>query len=264
MKIIAADDERPALNSLISAIKEALPDGEYFSFMKTGDLLEFAKSNTCDIAFLDIQMRGMNGIELAKRLKDLMPNINIIFATGFTDYALEAFELHVSGYLMKPITAEAVKAEISNLRKPILVAKNRLYVQTFGNFEVFFNQVPVKFARSKSKEVFAYLIDKQGTAATTAEIASAVWEDGVFDRSRQKQLQSIISSLVKTLAEVKCEDAVIKNRQGIMVDKTKLDCDLYSFMAGDVAAINSYKGQYMYSYSWAEFTVGYLDNRLFK
>ena len=83
MKILAADDEALAREMLTDAIREALPDAEIFDFAKPSDLLEFAKETPCEIAFLDIHMRGMTGVELAKKLKDLNPKLNIIFVTGF-------------------------------------------------------------------------------------------------------------------------------------------------------------------------------------
>lgn len=72
-----------------------------------------------DVAFLDIEMPGMSGIELAKKLKDIKPYLNIIFVTAYTDYALEVHSLYVSGYLLKPIKKEDVVTALDNLRNPI-------------------------------------------------------------------------------------------------------------------------------------------------
>ena len=53
----------------------------------------------------------------------------------------------------------------------------------------------------------------------------------------------------------------MKNRQGILVNTHIVDCDYYRFLEGDVRAVNSFTGQYMSAYSWAEFTVGYLEHQ---
>lgn len=83
-------------------------------------------------------MRGMTGVELAKKLKDAYPKINIIFVTGFDQYTGEAMKMHASGYIMKPVTAEKVKEEMENLRNPIEPLSDKLLrVQCFGNFDVF-------------------------------------------------------------------------------------------------------------------------------
>ena len=265
MKIIVADDERLALKAIVETIKQVLPDAEVFPFQKTKELIEFAKTTECDIAFLDIQMRGCNGIEMAKQIKEIQPNINIIFATGYSDYAIEAFKLHASGYVMKPVSVEDVKREIENLRNPKIDhdnkqnSKNKIYVQCFGSFEVFCNNEPVEFNRSKSKEVFAYLVHRNGAIVSSPDIAGIIWEDGMFGLSRQKQLQTIISDLRKTFAKLGYPDIIIRKKLGIACDKSQFECDLYNFIKGDVKAINSYLGEYMTNYYWAEFTTDYLD-----
>ena len=97
---------------------------------------------------------------------------------------------------------------------------------------------------------------------TYAELASIIWEDGDYDRVRQKNLQVYVASLVKTLQGLGENDLILKGRQGILVNTAKIDCDYYRFLEGDVRAINSFTGQYMNAYSWAEFTVGYLESRV--
>ena len=89
------------------------------------------------MAFLDIHMRGMNGVELAKKLKETNPKMNIILVTGFSEYAGDAMKLHASGYIMNPVTVEEVKAELSELRYPMEPKSNVLLrVQCFSNFDV--------------------------------------------------------------------------------------------------------------------------------
>lgn len=258
MKIIAADDELSALEMLENAISEAVPTAEVHSFGKSAEAIAFVESGFIpDAAFLDVEMPVMNGIAMAKKLKSINPDVNIIFVTGFSKYAVEAIGMRASGYLLKPVSAEKIKRELSNLRNPIKNDNSKkLVVRTFRNFEVYANGEPVVFERSKAKEIFAYLVDRQGTSASYAEVAAVIWDDGLYDRSRQKQLHTIIYSMMHSLKAVGAEDVIIKNRTGIMVDADKLDCDSYRFLEGDPAAINEYRGEYMSGYSWAEFSVG--------
>ena len=86
MRILCVDDEPLMLKMLEMAIKEAKPDVDVTAFKKQADLLEDARQNGCDVAFLDIHMRGMNGVELAKELKAVNPKMNIIFVTGFPTF----------------------------------------------------------------------------------------------------------------------------------------------------------------------------------
>lgn len=144
MKIIALDDEELALEGLMDAIRKAAPDAELKGFSYAEDVLEFIKDHTCDVAFLDMEMVGLNGVALAEQLKICNPDINIIFATGFSCYREAAFDLHASGYLMKPITEAKVKKELENLRRPV-PKQRRIRVRCFGNFEVWLDGAPMKF-----------------------------------------------------------------------------------------------------------------------
>ena len=119
MIVVAVDDERLALENLTDSIREASPAAQIHSFRYPEDAADFAKENHVDVAFLDVEMVGMNGVELAELLKLFHPDINIIFSTGYGHYRDAAFDLHASGYLTKPITPEKVKKELENLRRPV-------------------------------------------------------------------------------------------------------------------------------------------------
>ena len=265
MNILAIDDEFYALELMKSALTEVASGATLYLCRDVKSALRVASENIIDVAFLDIHMPGKNGIELALELKKLNPKVNIIFATGFSEYMKEGIDLRMSGYILKPVTAEAVKTELENLRNPIeWESKKRIKVLTFGNFDVFVDGNLLKFERKQAKEILAYLIDKRGTSATYAELAAMLWEDTEYDRTQQKNLQVYIASLVKTLNAVGVNDLILKSRQGIVVNTKVVDCDYYRFLEGDTRAINSFTGQYMNAYSWAEFTVGYLENQVQK
>jgi len=119
LKIVTIDDSEPALNLLTESVKEAQPSAEVFAFSKPSELLDFAAQNIFDIAFIDIQMWGMNGLQLAERLKNYNPKVNIIFVTAYSEYASDAFNLYPSGYVLKPVSKESIKREIDNLRHPM-------------------------------------------------------------------------------------------------------------------------------------------------
>ena len=150
MIALAVDDEKLMLNTLTDAIRESEDISVVYDFTSCQKALDFAKDNYFDIAFLDISMRGMGGLALAKNLLSINPDIKIIFCTGYSDYAVDAFSMHVSGYLLKPITAEAVQKEIDHI-KGIKNKEKLLTVKCFGEFEVLCKGNPLKFKRSKTK-----------------------------------------------------------------------------------------------------------------
>ena len=138
MKILAVDDEIIALEGLVRSIKEADNTAQVYSFRFADEAIKFMETNICDVAFLDIEMYGINGVSLAKILLQMNPNINIIFSTGYGNYRDVAFDIHASGYIVKPITPEKVKKELFNLSRPVQV-QSKLQINVFGNFEVYFN-----------------------------------------------------------------------------------------------------------------------------
>ena len=261
MTILLIDDEPLALEMLKDSVAEACPDAVLHPFLKTSEALAFLQANPVDIAFLDIQMRGMSGLEMAVKCKQLYPKINLIFATGYDSYAIDAMTMHASGYIMKPITAEKVKKELMNLRHPLQSRPGtKLQVKCFGNFDVCLpDGTPLQFARAKSKELLAYLVDCHGAAVTTKQIASVLWEDRPYDRTLKNYVATVVKALKDALRDVGAEDILIKTHNHLAVDVQKFKCDSYDFEKWDVAAINSFRGEYMADYSWAEFTNGRYD-----
>ncbi len=263
MSVIAVDDETFALNDLKEVLSECMPNTEIMGFLKSEDALDYARKNIIDIAFLDIEMNNMTGLQLAGQLTQINEKTNIIFVTGYSEYALDAFSMYASGYILKPVEKKSVLQALSKLRYPIENARPRVKVKTFSNFEVYVNDVPLHFPRAKSKELFAYLVHKNGTGCSLKELSSVLYEDKEYSLSLQHQLQTIIATMMKTLNSEGIGDIINKRYNHLSVDTTKLDCDYYKFLDGDKDAINSYTGEYMMNYSWGEFTIGYLDSKAF-
>lgn len=266
MEIIAVDDEKIALEGLFHEIQKAVPDAGVHGFRSAQSAAEFLKEHSCDVAFLDIKMRGMNGIDFAKQLKLHNPRMNIIFTTGYDEYTKDALALHVSGYILKPVTSQKIAQEMEELRYPVAPDTKQahgtlLKIQTFGNFEVYHNGEPLKFSRSKSKELFAYLVHKCGSSCSSKELIAVLFENRPYSVSLQKQFQTILSTMLKTLKEVGADSCIVRGRNSTALDPEKVDCDYYHFLDGKADALNSYHGEYMANYSWAEFVTGYLEQQ---
>ena len=255
MKILCLDDEQLALQMLVMCVNKVKPDAEVLSFDDQDELLDEAEKNGCDVAFLDIHMRGMNGVEVAKRLKQSNPKMNIVFVTGFSEYKADAMDMRASGYIMKPVTEEEVARELNDLRFPIVPKSNAvLKVQCFGNFDVFLpDGSPVHFERSRSKEIFAYLVHRHGSSCSTREIAAALFEDEPYDKNQQSYMQILVSSMIKSLKKIGAEGVIRKSYNALSVNPDLLDCDYYRFTELDAGAVNAYQNEYMSQYYWADF-----------
>ncbi len=264
MNIIAVDDEKLALEALMSAIIKAAPDAGVHGFRNPEAVRSFLKdSGKVDVAFLDVEMQGgMNGIGLAQLLLDKFPEINIIFTTGYTNYAVKAMELHSSGYIMKPVTSARVKEELAKLRNPVEQEEQRkLKVRAFGNFEVFADGIPLNFRYQKTKELLAYLVDRRGSLCTNGEIISILWEDDQGDNSHASYLKNLRSDLLSVLDEHGFGDCIVRMRGGIGILPEKISCDYYDYLKGPDHCPEGigFQGEYMTQYSWGEYTLAVLD-----
>ena len=255
MRVLCLDDEELALQMIVTCVKEVKPDADVEGFEDQDDLLEEAEKNGCDVVFLDIHMPGMNGVEVAKRLKEINRKMNIIFVTGLSDYKGDAMDMKASGYIMKPVTTEEVAVELEDLRFPIAPKKNaKLRIQCFGNFDVFKpNGEHVRFERSKAKEVFAYLVHRHGSSCTLREIFAVIFEDEPYEKKLQNLLQTYIYAMIKSLKEIGAEDVIVRSYNALAVNPDLLDCDYYRFKELDAGAVNAYECEYMNQYSWADF-----------
>lgn len=238
----------------------ALPQKpEVTGFQNAANALEWIGQHGADIALLDINMPGMDGITLAAKMKETNASIAIIFLTGYSEYAVDAYSMHASGYLMKPINEERLAAEINFAMRTVQANKdraksNRVFMTTFGNFDVMVDGRIIRFARSKAKELLAYLVDRRGRFVTRAFAFSVLWENRQYDRSMQKQFDVVLRSLRSTLEQYGIGDILEISRGNIRVVPEKFDCDMYRFFDGDIETVNSYRGEYMSEYSWASIT----------
>ena len=336
MKILAIDDEYRLLQGLVATIRQVLPDAEVLSYSEVVRANEEIDPKEIDIAFLDIEMRGMNGTAYAEILRKANPRINIIFTTGYSEYSGKAMELHASGYIMKPVTPEKLEKELRDLRYPLPASafsggadgnaggfesnnaidrhaaygaggtaaggavgsgagsigsagnsaggpgsdgstgsastgltgkaagpgkRNVLTVRTFGNFEVYVNNVPLNFRySSKTRELLAYLIDRQGALCSNGELIGILWDDADDPDRKISYLKNLRLDLLNTLGRSGLDDLIIRQRGRIAIaaDSARLDCDYYDWIRKRENAA-PFLGEYMEQYSWAEVTKANLE-----
>ena len=254
MTVMIVDDENLTLKMMTKTVGEVLPEAEIHSFQRVRDALEFAGSTAISIAFLDIQMRGMNGTELAARLNGLQPHINIIFCTAYDEFKGTAMDLHASGYLMKPVQAEDIRRELSLLRYPIAAEEPRdgkLHIRCFGVFQALYDGKLLPFAYQKTNELLAVLIDKKGALCSFAALEAIMWDD---DSSHMPYLKRLRADLLAATEKLGLDSLILSQRGKIGLNTELIDCDYYDYLAGKPAAVAAYQGVYMEQYSWAEVT----------
>jgi len=243
------------MEAAVSMCRELPQISEVIGFTRSDEALAWLEYNPVDLALLDIDMPGMNGLELAAAIKTRWPDTAVIFLTGYSQYAVDAFSVRASGYLLKPVSKEKLAEEVTYaLSKKTKDLSGHIVVRTFGNFDIFVDGKQVKFKMARCKELLAYLIDKQGSGVTRPELFEVLWEGRLYDRKMQKQLDVYIRSLRATLQEYGIEEIFEMQKGAFRIRSEKITCDAYLFFAGDSDIINSFRGEYMSSYTWASIT----------
>ncbi|MDO4562148.1 MAG: response regulator [bacterium] len=260
MKAIIVDDEPLALAALYQALLEAVPDAQIFSFTGVREAMDFARRNAPDVAFIDVMMPEEGGLSLGRALTSLYPRANVIFVTGYKEFAFEAIAMHASGYLMKPVTADDIRREMAFLRNAVNSAAARICVKTFGGFEILVDGKPVHFSRSLTLETLAYLVNKRGLSATSSELVAVLYGDRGCTDSVKNQFRNIVADIRKTLTQVHAAEMFVRYSNFLSVDVARFQCDYYDFLDGKPDAVRAYASNYMPRYTWAEPTLALLNS----
>ena len=251
--LVIESDERE-LNALMGLLGKMPELTEASPFSRPEDALRWARENTFDLAILSVRTDSAALFALARELRAIAPACGLIFCAASGQYAVEAFALHADGYLLRPLQAERLRAEIDYLcRKAERGEKKKhdklLTIRCCGGFEVYDrNGEPVSFRRSRSRELLALLVDRRGMSITSKEICAIFWEDdGEQDRKNMAHLWQLFSELNRALRQAGAEGVVRRSGANHFVDMALLDCpDL------EQGRKNRDELCYMVGYSWAD------------
>ena len=122
--VILVDNEKIILTGTLPILEKALPGASISGFTKPSEALEYASHTPVDLAFLDIEMGKKSGLTLCSELLEINPKTNVVFLTAYEGYSLDAWSTGASGFLMKPLTVEAVQKQLPRLRNRIRALKN--------------------------------------------------------------------------------------------------------------------------------------------
>lgn len=252
-------DDPIALQSVRETLLRLDPAGNHRTACTGDEALRLFGQTPPDVVFLEIEMPDMNGLEAAERLKALRPRTNLVFITGYAEYALPAFELYASAFLLKPVTEAQLDKALKNLRYPVCrpapKGERRLKVRCFGQFEVWCDGKPVTFQRNKTKELFAYMIDRRGALCSTRQLISMLWPQAQGDTSHASQLRVFVADLQATLTKLGFGAVLVRGRGLLGVEASLLDCDYYQYLAGSPEGQRLFRGEYMSQYSFGETTL---------
>ena len=258
--IIAFHKDPHKLEELLAAVRKAAGSGEALGFRDPSEVLDRFRLNRCTAALLDLEEDAGAVLRLAAEMRRADPRANIIFTAPGAEHGAEAMALHASGYIVRPVTAEKIRKELCDLRYPLpeeSVLRKPFFIRTFGSFEVYGNGVPLRFHYSKSKELFAYLVDRRGASCTNGELMAVLWEDDsqTAHISYLKNLKQDVRLAMKILGR---EDLLICSKGGLAVAVRPGICDYFDHI-NHIPGAPEYRGEYMTQYSWAEMTHAALE-----
>lgn len=260
MKILIVDDVALIREDLRDALERIIPGNEYSEAKNFDEAIRLINLYTFDIAFLDIQIPGKNGLAIAEIIKRTSPQTNVIMVTAFNQYALDALKLFVSGYILKPFSDDDIREALENLRNPVEPpSKKQLEARCFGHFDVMLDGKPMQFKRQRSKELLAYLICLKGASATRNEICANLFEDMPQSKA-VAHFKAAVSTLKKDLAKAGFEKLLIHSKDTYAVDTDMLKCDYYDYITGQGPENLCFQGEFMNQYSWAEQYIYSLEN----
>ncbi|MBQ7482063.1 MAG: response regulator [Lachnospiraceae bacterium] len=261
MNIYAVTSDKKELSRLRTILEDISPDTEISCHDDPLSALAKAREGAYpDVAFLRLDMPELGGLDLGRYLKELYPFVNVIIISDDREAAYDAMKLRASGYVISPFSGEDVRDELNELRyRGSHTMKNRVYIQTFGDFEIFVDGEPVAFKYTRTKEVVAVLVNNRGAQTTNGEIIASLWEDDGDPEKKLSYLRNLRQDLQNTLTRLNLEGLIIKQRGSMSIVPDRVECDLYDWLDKKKESRYQYTGDYMNQYSWPEFFHAELD-----
>ncbi len=262
MRAIIVEDE-PLMIDVFMRMGRGIEDLHVVGkFMTAEEAVEFSGTNSYEAAFLDIKLPGMDGIECARRLRKIMPQLLIVFVSAYDSYLREVNQIGADGYLLKPYNEEILKQTMERLRLLKRRQRKNIYVKMFGRFTVTKDGVPVPL-RGKAKEILALIMVNRGKEISNEEIYSTIWESREYSNVNMKVYYNALKRLKDRLKKYGLEDLIFSTGSGQMANVDRFDCDYYSWLEHRQDRQEQFEGEFLTEYSWGEYILADLTTRWF-
>ena len=252
MRAIVVDDE-PLMLRRFMRLSAEIPDltvvGQFESAKKA---LSYAEENPVEVAFLDVAMPVVNGIELAKELRRIRPDILIVFVSAYEEYIWDCNQIGGDYYVIKPYSKETLEMVMERIRLLAQRQQKEIYVQTFGRFLVLRNGKPLPIS-GKAKEILALVVTRRGKEISNEEIYRTIWENRPYGNVEMTVYYNALRKLKAILKEAELSDLLISTQRGQLVNTALFDCDYYAWQDKNMSARDRFEGEFMSEYSWGEY-----------
>ena len=251
MRAIIVDDE-PLMMHKFARLSAGIKDLNLTGQFETPELaLSYMKTDPVDIAFLDVEMPVMNGITLAENLRDIRPDLIIVFITAFDEYISDFNAIGGDYYLVKPYTREVIELMMEKIRMLAIRQHKDIYIQTFGRFIVKKDNIPVNLT-GKAKEILALIVIKHGKEISNEEIYGIVWENRPYSNVNMTVFYNALRRLKTALNSAGIGDLLISTARGQMVNTDLFDCDYYAWKEQKMELRDRFEGEFLSEYTWGE------------
>ncbi len=254
MRAIIVDDESLMVRKFVRMTEDIADLSIVGSFTDPEEALAFARAHQIDAAFLDIEMPGANGIDLARELRALRSDIVVVFVTAHESYVHESNVIGGDYYLLKPYSKDMLLKMMANLRLIAQRQSKDIYIQTFGRFLVKKNGRPIALT-GKAKEILALVVTRRGKEISNEEIYRTLWENRPCDNDSMSVYYNAVRRLRKALKKEGLENLLVSTTRGQTVDTSLFDCDYYAWKDNQTDDRSPYEGEFLSEYSWGEYLV---------
>lgn len=261
MRTIVVDDE-PIMLKRFVRLSRGIPDISLVGqFECAADALRYARENPVELAFLDMAMPIIGGVELAQKLRGIRPDMMIVFVTAYDNYIWDFNQIGGDYYILKPYSRETLEMAMDRIRLLARRQQKELYIQTFGRFVVLKNGEPLPL-RGKTKEILALVVARRGREISNEEIYSTIWEGRENGSERMNVFYNALHRLRVILKKAGYENLLISTQRGQMVNTDCFDCDYYAWQDKNMTPGDRFTGEFMSEYSWGESILAAILNEL--
>lgn len=239
LRVVVVEDEVPNLELMKIIIGRNEHLNIVGAFTSSREALKSIADLKPQVVFLDVEMPEMSGIELAREIVKCDENIQVVFVTAYNQYAIDAFKVNAVNYILKPITAEALRETTERLLKNHYLLSNapevsKVYkISCLGSYMVCrgSKKISVKWTTNKVEELFAYFLYHKGDSVDKWKICDVLWTDKLPEKA-EHNLHSTIYRLKNDLKAIGIENVISYKQGTYRIELGNFYCDALEFEKG--------------------------------